>query len=233
MCTPWVVEAKFAVESRHDGSADMDLGPAAEVGAHDRAEGRGVEVTLDLSPWPDAHLLQVCFPKARFRVNSLRSRHAESMLSVTTHELVEALTGRLDVIDGVIDELGIDRSREVGELSLVLDTQILGQGLETMGFACERRGERFDVEKVAPLEVRPAAPPDDVDSRAASCRAGLAKRKKAQRLLRCLMRRNGFSSNGESWKVKPPTIDRSASFRGAPVAISSGVRGARETRAAS
>jgi hypothetical protein len=71
------------------------------------------------------------------------------MLSVTAHELVETLTGRLDVIDRIVDELGIDWSREVGELSFVLDAKILGQRLEAMGFACERRGERFDVEKVA------------------------------------------------------------------------------------
>ena len=81
----------------------------------------GSKSRLDLSPWPDTHFLQVRLAKARFRINSLRSRHAEPMLSVTTHKLVKALAGRLDIVDCVIDELGVDWSGEVGELSLVFD----------------------------------------------------------------------------------------------------------------
>ena len=106
----------------------------------------------------DAHLLQVRLAEAGFRIDALRSRHAEPMPSVATHQLVEALTGRLDVIDCIVDELGVDWSREVGELPLVLDPQIIGQGLQAMGLAGEGRGERFHVEKVAALKLNSLAP---------------------------------------------------------------------------
>jgi hypothetical protein len=56
---------------------------------------------------------------------------------MAAHEHVEALTGRLDIIDCVVDELGVDRSGEVGELPLVFDTQTLRQGFQALGLAGE------------------------------------------------------------------------------------------------
>jgi len=43
------------------------------------------------------------------------------MLLITAHQLLEALPGRLDVIDCVVDEFSVDWSGEIGELPLVLD----------------------------------------------------------------------------------------------------------------
>ena len=70
--------------------------------------------------------------------NRVGERHAKPMLLIAAHQLLEALTRRLGIVHRIVDELRVDGSRKVGEFPLVLDPEILGQGLQAVRIAGER-----------------------------------------------------------------------------------------------
>ena len=87
------------------------------------------------------------------------------MLTIAAHQLLEALTGRLDVVDCILDKLSVDWSSEVGELTLVLDPQIIGQGFQADGDLLLGEGPRRGSSrprKLAALKLE-LVRPDDAD----------------------------------------------------------------------